>query len=240
MFKFENVANQSHLYINDVIGEDIDIKSFREELNYLEDGNELIIHVNSVGGSVFEGWAIANAIREESKKRNTVCIIEGLSASIATAISIACNEVRIYSNALMMIHNASAFVYGSKEDLLKQVEVLSMIDNQLAEAYETKSNGKYNKEHFLDLMRAETWLSSQEAYELGLVDLIADKQVELVACSDISKLKYKDVSKLESLVNELDKANQEKDTKELLSLYHWLDDFNSELFELDLFDREVK
>lgn len=223
MIEFRNMANQNHLYINDVVGEDIDIKSFRDELNKLESNNDLIIHMNSVGGSVFEGWAIANAIREESKKRNTVCIIEGLSASIATAIAIACNEVHIYSNALMMIHNSSTFVYGSKEDLLKQIEVLSSIDNQLAEAYATKSNSKYDKEHFLSLMKEETWLNADEAIELGLVDSIVDKQVQLVACADVSKLNYKDTSKLNNLIN---KIKQDELDKELLALYKWLDNFD--------------
>ena len=220
MIEFKNIANQSHLYINDVIGEDIDIISFRNELSYLEEGKDLVIHLNSVGGSVFEGWAIANAIREESKKRNTICIIESLSASIATAIAIACNEVKMYSNALFMIHRASVMAWGNAEDLQKQIDILLTIDNQLAEAYATKSNGKYDKEYFLSKMSEESWFTCDEAYELGLVDEIIDKQVQMVACSDVNKLHFKDTSKLENLIN---KVNEEEQTRELLSLYKWLD-----------------
>ena len=119
-----------------------------------------------------------------------------------------------------MIHRASVMAWGNAEDLQKQIDILLTIDNQLAEAYATKSNGKYDKEYFLSKMSEESWFTCDEAYELGLVDEIIDKQVQMVACSDVNKLHFKYTTKLEKLIN---KVNEEEQTRELLSLYKWLD-----------------
>lgn len=227
MIEFKNEAYLNHLYISDVIGDDININSFKEELDNLVEG-DLIIHMNSVGGSVFEGWAIANAIREESKKkkRKIKCKIEGICASIATAIAIACDEVEMYKNSLMMIHRASVMCYGNVDDLFKQIEILEKIDNQLAEAYANKSKGKHSKEEFLELMSKESWFNADECLELGLVDAIADEQIQLVACANVKDLHYKDISKLENLIQQVEeKEQQNKIENELKELENWLSDF---------------
>lgn len=238
MIEFKNQTDGvDEIYILDAIDEySFNAEDFRESLSMCQ-GDVLNIHISSPGGSVFLGNTMANMIQDFKRRTNkkVVAIINGLCASIATQIALSADEVVMYKNSLFMIHLASCGMYGNKLEMLEQIELLDKIDKLLARTYADKTGMPIEK--CIELMENETWLDAEECLEMGFIDSIVDKKVELVACANIDDMNFKNTDKYKEL---LDKANQEKDTKELLSLYHWLDDFNSELFELDLFDREVK
>jgi ATP-dependent Clp protease, protease subunit len=72
---------------------------------------ELTVHINSPGGSVFDGVAIYNAL-----KRHEAVItgwIDGIAASIASMIAMAGDEVVIPENAMLVLHDQSGLVAGA-------------------------------------------------------------------------------------------------------------------------------
>lgn len=170
--------------------EDINAIGFKAELDKVPDGANITAYINSPGGSIFEGVAISSLIkRKKGKKR---CIIDGLAASIATVIACAFDEVEIYSNALYMIHRGWCCVAGNVDDLRKQADDLSKMDDMIVETYKAKTG--LDNDVILDYMAKETWFGAKEALELGFVDRIIDRDSEAKACvnTDIFN-KYKNV-----------------------------------------------
>ncbi len=127
------------------------------------------LRINSPGGDVFAARAIEQAIRDSDK--TIICHIDGICASAATFIAIACDEVVMSPGALFMIHNGWTWGCGDRHDMTKTATLLGKVDSTIALSYATKS-GKPQDEIAL-LMDAETWFTAQEAVAFGLVDRIA-------------------------------------------------------------------
>ena len=199
-WEFKNIfSNEAELYIYGEIASfswddsSTSANMFKSELDNIGEGTELNIYLNSPGGEVFEGIAIGNMIKR--RKGKTKCIVDALAASIATVIAASCDEVVMYANSMMMVHNALTAVYGNSKDLIKMAEDLDRITESIKETYLDKCKGKVSKDKFTELMDKETWLSAKEAYDLGLCDSIIEEN-RMVACADPKVLKnYKNVPK---------------------------------------------
>ena len=89
-------------------GESTTAKDFLAQLNDVSTA-EIHVHINSPGGSVFDGIAIHNALKAHSAKVTT--FIDGIAASIAAVIALAGHPtyggggVSIADNGMFMIHN---------------------------------------------------------------------------------------------------------------------------------------
>jgi len=129
---------------------------------------ELEICINSPGGDIFAARAIATAIRGYAGK--TAVCVDGLCASAATYIALAANEVEMAEGSFMMIHKAWTFAMGNADDLTATAALLEKLDTAISETY-AKKTGKTPTE-MLALMDAETWLTAQEAVDLGLADTV--------------------------------------------------------------------
>lgn len=137
-------------------------------INKIEAGENLEIEINSGGGSVFAGSEIYTALK--SFKGNTEGKIVGIAASAASVIAMGIKNLTISPTAQIMIHNASSYADGDKNDLQKTANLLEGIDKSIANAYEIKTGMK--QEELLALMGKETWLTAQQAKEMKFVDSI--------------------------------------------------------------------
>lgn len=85
----------------------IDGLSYRSVGDFLasipEDDDTIDLRIHCVGGDVWEGWAIADALRASGKR--ITATIEGLCASMASIILLAASERRAYPHAELIIHN---------------------------------------------------------------------------------------------------------------------------------------
>ncbi|MHC1683692.1 MAG: head maturation protease, ClpP-related [Clostridiaceae bacterium] len=141
----------------------------RDVLSVLQNAKDedVEIYINSGGGSVFDGYEIYNAIAEY--KGNITIKIVGLAASAASFLAQAPNA-KCYMSPLaeMMIHNASSYAEGPHQSMDATSQMLQVTDSTIAKAYTIKS-GK-SEEEIRALMEAETWLTSEQAKDLGLID----------------------------------------------------------------------
>lgn len=162
----------SSIYIYDVIHSyfGVSAKDVISALASIGEENEVAVHINSPGGDVFEGRAIMAAIR--AHKGKTTAHIDSLAASAATSIAIACDEVVISQGAFFMIHNASAAVWGDKNDMRETADLLEKIEGSIIADY-TGKTGK-EEQQVIDWMDAETWFSADEAIANGFCDRLAD------------------------------------------------------------------
>lgn len=151
-------------------------KSFERDLRALGDVTQINLSINSPGGSVFEGNAIYNML--SFHKARVVVTINGLAASIASVVAMAGDEIIMPENSMMMIHNPWSRVTGNADELRKQADVMDKIKESIMTAYEAKTG--QSREKIADMMNAETWMTAQEAKDLGFASVIS-KPVKMAA-----------------------------------------------------------
>lgn len=143
------------------------------------------IKFNSYGGIASEGVAMYNILREASAKGAHVKgAVLGIAASAASIAACGCDELVMATGSRMMIHDAGIIGYidfANAKTLRKTADDLEHLDDSLATIYAARSNGKADKARFLELMDAETYLSADEAIELGLATE-TDETLQAVAC----------------------------------------------------------
>ena len=159
---------------SDEYWDDISDKAFKQDIENLGDVENITLHINSPGGSVFSAVAIANTLKNHKAK--ITANIDGLAASAATIITSACDIVKMPKNALFMVHNPITFAYGNNQDMQKTLEMLNKVKNSIIETYLNKA--KTDKETLSELMDNETGMSAEEAKEYGFIDEILDENVE--------------------------------------------------------------
>lgn len=144
-------------------------------------GRTIEFRINSGGGDVFEGISIANAIKFMDAK--TVAIVYGLAASIASVITVACDEVRMPSNAMMMIHRPHMILWGEAEDLRKGAALLDTIEQQLINTYADRATASL--EQIAEMVAAETWMTAADAVALGFADVLIE-DIRMAASASLS------------------------------------------------------
>lgn len=133
------------------------------------------LHINSYGGSLFASVAIFNFLKASGKKIDVV--IDGVAASGASLIAMCGRSLKMPKNTMLMIHRASTFGYGNCEDLRKAADMLEKIDNTvLIETYADKC--KCSRDELMEKISNETWISAEEAYDLGLCDELVETQAK--------------------------------------------------------------
>jgi len=208
-YNIQNKASETaDIYIFDEIGMyGVTAQDFIGEIKELKN-TPINLRINSLGGDVFNGMAIYNVIKKREAK--TTVYIEGIAASIATIIALGADEVVMSENSLFMIHNAWGGTMGDAKDMRKSAETLEKISTELTEIYVKKTGLSYDV--VSNMMDEETWLNSEEAYELGFVDTISDA-IKIAAKYDVSK--FKNITN-EQVQNKLNiNINNRKMTNEL-------------------------
>ena len=184
------------VYIFDEIGTfGINAQSFIDEIKGFKN-TPLNLHINCVGGDVFEGMAIYNVLKKRTAE--TTVYIEGIAASMGSVVALAADNVVMAENSLFMIHNAWGGAMGEAKELKKTANLLEKISNEIADIYIKKTNLPYDK--VKEMMDEETWLNADEALELGFVDSISDA-IKVAAKYDVSKFKNITNEEIKSKLN---------------------------------------
>lgn len=151
--------------------EGLTAKSFAENLKALGKGIRTInVRINSPGGSVFDGTAIYNTLRSHGAK--VVTHIEGGALSIASLIAMAGDERRMAKNGYIMVHDPVSFARGRADDMRKAADMLDKVKATLVDTYSERTG--HDKADVAKMMSDETWLTAQDAKDLGFIDSVTD------------------------------------------------------------------
>lgn len=131
--------------------------------------DDITVRINSLGGLLFDGFAIYNALKQSP--RRVTCIVDGVAGSIASVIAMAGDEVIMAENAVLMIHKPSDGTYGVATELRATADRLDMLQAQLVAIYAQRTG--MSPEELHPLLDAETWLTAAEALDLKFIDRIA-------------------------------------------------------------------
>lgn len=147
-----------------------------------QDG-DIEININSNGGDVAGGLAIANAIKAYTKGKKT-CNVLGVAASMASVIACAGDELKMGQGAFLMVHNPWTVTMGNAEELRKDADTLDKMRDSILSFYQSKAYGK-SADDLKALMDAETWLNAEEAREAGF--LVDDYAGEMKAAASLTR-----------------------------------------------------
>lgn len=132
-------------------------------------GEELVLEINSGGGSVMAGSEMYTVLRN-AEGVETRAEIQSLAASAASYLALGCDVVMISPVAQMMIHLPRCSTHGDRNEHLGSVQLLDTVRESILNAYELKCKGKTHRTELKRMMDSSTWLTAQQARDVGLVD----------------------------------------------------------------------
>jgi ATP-dependent protease ClpP protease subunit len=161
------------------IGWDVVSSSFTRDLQAIT-APAIDLQINSPGGSVWDGYAIYNAL--VTHPATVTAHILGVAASAASFIAMAADEIVAYRPSEMMIHDAAGYVdlwmMANPADLARVVAELDELrvsldqtSDEIAALYARKAGG--TTDEWRARMTATTWYTPDTALAAGLVDRIA-------------------------------------------------------------------
>lgn len=133
--------------------------------------------INSGGGSVWDGLAILNTLR--SHPAAVRARVDGIAASAASFIAVACDEVVMMPNSKLMIHDAMGLCIGQAADMREYADFLDDGSNGIAEIYADRTGGSVDDWRAVMTSKGllGQWYSAQEAVDAGLADRVGEEPV---------------------------------------------------------------
>lgn len=131
--------------------------------------NNIIVNLNSPGGDAFDGISIFNRLKRHKGK--VTVYVDGYACSAASIIAMAGDEVIMQLGSMMMIHEATSIIWGSKRDMRKEADVLEELEEGLIDIYMTKTN--LSRDEVKEKINNETWMSASTAVELGFANEVS-------------------------------------------------------------------
>lgn len=147
---------------------------------------DIEIDINSNGGDVAGGLAIANAIKGYTKGEVT-CNVLGVAASMASVIACAGKRLCMGQGAFLMVHNPWTVTMGNAEDLRKDADTLDKMRDSIVSFYQSKCPDK-SADDIKALLDAETWISREAAGGYGFA--VEDYAGEFKAAASLTRRSF--------------------------------------------------
>lgn len=151
-------------------GSTIDAKTFAQDLAEIE-ASQINLRINSPGGSVSHSQAIYNALLRHPAK--VTSFVDGIAASGASLVALAGDEVVMAENALYMVHDPAAFLFGfyTSATLRQEADVNDKYAETIIRVYARKTGLSHDE--IAAIMDAETWYTADEALDAGFIDRVS-------------------------------------------------------------------
>lgn len=151
---------------------ELDVKLRTEQIARGLDGSAITpiwLHIHSGGGSLFAGFSLADQL--ELIKTPVYSLVEGVCASAATMIAMACTKRYILPNSFMLVHQLSGSVWGATHEQFKDEIVLqSKLMDRLVEFYARRS--KLTPDAIRSMLQRDYWMDAETCISSGFADAI--------------------------------------------------------------------
>lgn len=172
---------QGHVYLYGEIvpfhgsdAEDFGVISVATVKNQIEkldkDVEEIVLHINSVGGALYEAYAIFDYLSSIGKPFVTKA--EGTVASAATVIFLIAKRREITRNTVFLIHPPSNGYFGTADDLQRSAEELRQEEIKLADFYQRYTGS--DAQALLEIMKEDKPLAIDNVLSLNFATSIVD------------------------------------------------------------------
>lgn len=157
-------------------------KDFLEDLEKYREKSKITIRINSVGGDLYAGMAIANRLKD--LKTEIVTIADALCASAAVFIYQVGNIRKLYTGSQIMIHEPSCRLYGryDVQGIQKVSRQLEAGKKSLIESYRERTGR--TAEELEQMITGDCWMTGQEAVTEGFADEVIEGEVTAEVTED--------------------------------------------------------
>lgn len=195
-----NIINSSNGWVYDWLGIENTTPKKVNALLAEANGEDVDVYINSPGGDVFAGSEIYTSLREYAGKVRIKIV--GIAASAASVVAQA-GESEISPTGMFMIHNVKTDTYGDYNDMFHAGDTLLSANQAIINAYLEKTG--MESDQLQELMDRETYMSAQQAVELGFVDkvMFSDSSPTLVNAAS-GMIPEKTIKKLRNLIQNPD------------------------------------
>lgn len=154
-------------------------KFMRDQLDQVNDGVEIELHINSAGGEVSEGVAIYNLLKQKAQAGNKIrAFIDGMAYSVAMVIAMAADEIHMGLGTSMLLHYPWMLCAGNADELRNYAEQLDAIGESSLQLFLHRAGERITYEELDAMMRKETMLDPETCLKYGFADVIDDYEAE--------------------------------------------------------------
>lgn len=177
-------------------------------------GQDLEVHISSVGGSAFDAIAIYDLFKKYPGKVTTC--IDALAASAASIVAMGGKTIIMSKYALLMIHKPMVGSGGNADELLKDVQMLNVVQSRLAQIYMDKSG--LDGVTVNSLINSVTWMTADQALDMGFIDQVEDYSLDITNSALIKKYTSTAPAVYQRCINKIlnNKNNMNIENKELI------------------------
>lgn len=145
------------------------------QLLYLNslDEREIMLYINSSGGSVIDGLGVIDTINFINSPVSTTCI--GMAASMG-AVLLSCGKIGsrfVLPHSRVMIHQVSSGMKGCVSDMKIEFEQAERCKNDVYNILAKNLNKDYSE--IESLCDRDNWFIGEEAVKLGIADKVLIK-----------------------------------------------------------------
>lgn len=138
-------------------------------------GKKISLRLNSGGGDVFAGVAIASAVREAGIPVR----VEGVAASIASVIAAASPRVVMSIGSTIMVHRPWTYAAGNASAMRAEADTLDKLQSAMEDIYVSKTGSKFSREQWQAALVGKdgadgSWWTGAEAVANGMADEYED------------------------------------------------------------------
>lgn len=144
---------------------------FIAELEKCDPEQTLYLDFHSEGGSVFEGFRMANAVEDWPGK--VVGRVKVAAFSICSYIAMKCDEIEIAVNGFFMIHNPYTKAEGDDEQLARDSKLLSEMKAEMVKSYSGRTG--MDADAVLEMMKQQPYIGADQAIQMGLADRVIEQ-----------------------------------------------------------------
>lgn len=189
--------NKGYIYITGFIGtivnddgsiiKGVELIDVIQQVQAQPSAESFDVIIKSPGGFVDIGFDIYDYIRSLKKPIKTIGV--DVVASIATVIFMAGDERILSPKTEFMIHLPTGSIQGTAEEIKNYSEMVLECEKRLLDFYKKTTN--LSEEALKPLLKRETFLTSQEAYDLKFsTSLEAEQTVVAYLNSKSNKMSY--------------------------------------------------
>lgn len=166
---------------------------FIRDLKEIDDGvSDVLVHFDTIGGDLFDGIAIHNALRALGERCTGQ--IDGACFSAGSVAVCGAHKVRMADNAMFMIHNPWTYMAGDSNELRQMADMMDKAFEGIVASYQHRALNIDDAE-LRRMINDTTWLTASEAMTHGFVDEVFGEVAPLVNNAALGKIlnRYRNV-----------------------------------------------
>jgi len=145
---------------------------FARALDRIPKGYRAVLRINSNGGDVTVGVAIAARVADAKLP----VVIDGVAASIASVVAAASPHVTMKPGTTVMLHNPWSCVCGNARALRAEAGVLDTLREAMLDIYHGKTGEAFPRDSWTKALDGTdgadgTWWTGDQAVSLGFADV---------------------------------------------------------------------